>query len=273
MQLFYVLYRWVLMIYFFAWLVVTGVDANTSGFGAKYLIYLTYWAFLVWNLYLIVAAVSTTVQFLQIHFQFCKPNEAQNDLMDYQKVHLIHASGTSWFNKVHWIFFTLGTELAVGVSILFWLFFYDSEKADFLFSPIILHVHMINGISALVDLWIVSIPIRLLHVIYPISFGLIYAAFTGFYYAFNGTDISGNHYIYPILDYDSNPGMAARLLIGCILGYLTAIHFLFFLIYIVRNWITENVVSGRSRSRSGSPYAVNAELSEMESTDCQKLLA
>ena len=261
------------MIYFFAWLVATGVDAKTSGFGAKYLIYLTYWAFLIWNLYLIVAVISTTVQFLQIHFWSCKPHEAPNNLIDTRLISASNGhSGTSWLNKVHWVFFTLGTELAVGVSILFWIFFYDPERVEFLFSPIILHVHMINSISALADLWIVSIPVRLLHVVYPISFGLIYAAFTGLYYAFNGTDASGNHYIYPILDYDSDPGMAARL-IGCILGYLTVIHFLFFLLYMARNWVMQNVVNGRSRSRSGSPYAGNAELSEMESNECQKLSA
>ena len=252
------------MLYFLAWLVVTGVDASTSGFGAKYLIYISYWAFLIWNIYLIVAAISTTAWFLCVYSGFCKNEdchetawELKNDLLDYQNS--FNQSGTWWFNKLHWVFFTLGTELAVGISILFWLFFYDPERTDYLFNPIILHMHMINGISALVDLWIVGIPIRLLHVVYPIAFGTMYAAFTGLYYAFNGTDESGNHYIYPILDYASNPGVAAKLLVGCILGFLTVIHLLFFLMYVVRNCVTQHLYAASDKSRSRSPYSTPVE--------------
>ena len=256
------------MFYFLAWLVVTGVDAITSGFGAKYLIYISYWAFLIWNIYLIVAVISATAWFLHMHSGYCKRDdchestwEMKNDVLDYQK--FSSQGGTWWFNKLHWVSFTLGTELAVGISILFWLFFYDPERTDYLFSPIILHMHMINGILALVDLWIVNIPVRLLHVVYPIAFGTMYAAFTGLYYAFNGTDESGNHYIYPILDYSSNPGVAVKLLIGCILGFLTIVHLVFFLMYIIRNWITQHLYADKSRSRS--PYAT-----PVEDTECSE---
>ena len=220
---------------------LTGFDAETSGIGLKYLIYLSYWGFILWNSYLLVAAVSTTVNFmLQSHYETDSPRASPH--------HFTNGSGITWQEKIHWALFTLGTEFAVGISILFWILFYDPEAKDFIFSPISLHMHLINGVFALVELWVTGIPIHLLHVVYIMLFGCTYVAFTVLYYAFNGTDAAGNHYIYPILDYGANPGGATGLVIGCILGYLTAIHLLFYVQYLARQWITDHIYSRRTNN-------------------------
>lgn len=48
--------------------------------------------------------------------------------------------------------------------------------------------HAFNSIVMFIDIWIVAYPIRLLHFVQPISFGLVYLLFSGIYYLAGGTD-------------------------------------------------------------------------------------
>ena len=223
---------------------MTIVDAQ--GIGAKYLIYLTHWGFILWNAYLIFAAVSTTVSFAQVHLRYEQDFVALTPFSDNVENHHwgycdTRSNRITWRDKLHWALFIISTEGAVAISILFWVFFYDPDDKERLFSAVSIHVHMLNGIIALVDLWITGIPIRLLHLIYILIFGVTYVTFTGLYYVCNGTDPGGNHYIYPMLDYGRNPGLASGLVIGCALGFLTLLHVTFFAQYLIRQCITYRI--------------------------------
>lgn len=235
LQLLYLTYRWVLLLYFLSWLLVVTIQ-GISGVGSKFFIYLTNWGFIVWNAYLFVAVVSTTLN-------FCRTCCVSTDLVEHNEPSLhctnsscccgITSGNITWKEKIHWALFTISTEFAVSISILFWIYFSE-------FNLYSLHVHMINGIVAILDLWITGIPIRLLHVAYVLLFGTIYILFTGLYYIFNGKNICGNRFIYPMLDYGSNLG-AVSLLIGYTLGYLTIVHLIFFFQYLARHWITSYI--------------------------------
>jgi len=48
----FLVYRWVLALYYLAWLIVAGVQAT----GPTFFIYLTNWALVMWVVYLITAA-------------------------------------------------------------------------------------------------------------------------------------------------------------------------------------------------------------------------
>ena len=236
LQLLYLAYRWLLLLYFLPWLMVITIQAGISGVGPKFFIYLTNWGFIVWNTYLFIAVISTTLNFYRT---FCVPNNAiENNELSVHSTNKCQShycgirSGTiTWKEKIQWVLFTIGTEFAVSISIIFWIFFFE-------FNVYSLHVHMINGIVAVLDLWITGIPIRLLHLAYVLLFGFVYILFTVLYYTFNGTDVCGNRFIYPILDYGSKGSGALGLLIGCTLGYLTTVHLLFFIQYLARHWIT-----------------------------------
>ena len=234
LQLIYLAYRWLLLLYFLSWLLVLTIQAGISGVGSKFFIYLTNWGFIVWNAYLFAAVASTTLNFYRTF-------SVSTDVAKHDSELSLHSTNNeycncgrsgniTWKEKIQWALFTISTEFAVSISILFWIYFSEVN----LYS---LHVHMINGIVAILDLWITGIPIRLLHVAYVLLFGAIYIAFTGLYYIFNGTNICGNHFIYPMLDYGSNLG-AVGLLIGYTLGYLTIVHLFFFIQYLARHWIT-----------------------------------
>jgi len=57
----------------------------------------------------------------------------------------------------------------------------------------------------------------------------------------NGTGREGENYIYPVLDYESNPGLAAGLVVGTAFIVLPTIHGLFIVQYLLRNWVTTRV--------------------------------
>lgn len=244
-QAVFVIYRWVVQLYFLFWFVIVAVDAATSLLGFKCFIYVSYWAFLLWNVYLLYAAVATTMAFRgmpssQQHTPTAKEmidsGRAEGKAASCQLQNKSSGGGASVVERLHWLLFTLGNEAVVSISILFWVFFHGTENRELLFNPISLHVHLVSGIVALVDLCVASIPVCLTHAVYIALFGATYVVFTGVYYALNGTDPGGHPYIYPMLNYESNPVFAAGLAVGCVLGYLVLVHLVFFGLYLARAW-------------------------------------
>ena len=146
----------------------------------------------------------------------------------------------SLLHKIQWALFLIGGEYAVVITILYWVLFTDHNcgHQQNLYSVDSLHLHMINGIFAVVELWISGIPVRLYHALYSIAFGCAYVIFTAVYYAAGGQDPEGNRFIYPFLDYGSCPMAAVALAVSCAVLFVGAVHFIFFLQYIVRRHVS-----------------------------------
>ncbi len=245
------------MLYFLAWFIITVFHAADC-IKFKYLIFLTHWGFVVWNSYLIVSAIAVAVSFYQRN-QSTKYN-INTVIGDYK---IQGGKDTSLFDgrpdccsisvsngaedpslsaltvpyKIQWSLFLIGGEYAVAISILYWILFYDPDSEQNLYSLDSLNLHMINGIVAFMDLCLSGIPVRLYHVVYPIAFGFIYVLFTAVYYELGGRDPDGNQFIYPFLDYDSNPMAAVGLAVVCAVIFVGSIHLIFFLLYGVRQSI------------------------------------
>ena len=64
-----------------------------------------------------------------------------------------------------------------------------------------IHVHGINSVYALIDIFISATPVRLFHVYQPFIYGVVYVIFNFLYYYCGGTDSAGNPYIYRALDW------------------------------------------------------------------------
>lgn len=93
-------------------------------------------------------------------------------------------------------------------------------------------LHAVNSIACLIDIFITARPWKIFHFVYPICFGLYYTAFSLIYWGAGGvgvcytTDIGHptaivkkggfwcDPFIYPILDWQSNPAIAAGVLAG-----------------------------------------------------------
>ena len=64
-------------------------------------------------------------------------------------------------------------------------------------------VHLLNSVYVIIDIWVIAIPIRLLHFWHTEVYGMIYLVFTLIHWGAGGAPI------YPILDYSNDPALAA----------------------------------------------------------------
>ena len=218
------------------WLITSNINLSSP----RILIYLTEWSFIFLTAYLLVALITTVINFILVYAYPKRKEVTENSEMDdgeRRKNCGCHGDRTTICDKLAWLLFLIGTESSVAVVILYWTLIsgdVDSGEQD---SAINIHFHLLNGIVALLELWITGLPIHLLHFIYPTLFAAVYSTFTGVYYAVNGTGSDGERYIYPALDYSSQPGVAAGIILGAVVGF-SVIHVLFFLQYLLRNWVT-----------------------------------
>ena len=251
--------------YFLPWLIKSGFDSENGE--AKYFIFLTNWSFLVWCGYLVVSALSATTKVIEVYCCREKCTRAPKNRNSLEcSIVLVESDrpvgccdgqsdATSWYQKIQWITFYLGTEMAVTVTILYWMVIYQGGQV----SGVSANTHLVNGIFALVDFAISGVPVRILHVIYPIMLTGTYGVFTGIYYAANGTNIHGEHYIYGVIDYDERPGTAAGWVLGTVLVLLPLLHMALFGMYSARLWINYYLCGSVGAAADDCERAINEE--------------
>ena len=214
---------------------MSGVNSG----GLIYFTFLTNWAFINFNIYLIVAALSSTTKFLSVHF-ICKREESEfsrsNEHAMNKEFLVKKPSGCcgfgdnnlSWYQTVHWFTYVIGSEIAFSICIVYFAVLYRGGQID----GINANTHLVNGLISLADIWISGVPVNFLHFIYLIIYGAIYTIFTGIYYA------ATQRAIYPVLDYGSNLGLAIGLCVAVVLVFLPLVHIvIFFLQYKAKYWI------------------------------------
>ncbi len=205
---------------------------------------------LAWTGYLLVAALSVTVKFTQVHALgrgSSEHNPQNQEFFDASQGCCGYQSdGISWYQKIHWFLFTVGTDGAFAVTVLYWLLIYDGEHV----SGVNINTHLTNGVLAVFDLWFSKTPVRLFHAIYFVAFCAAYVVFTGIYHAANGTNAEDDPYIYEVLDYEDSPGTAAAYALVVVLVFVPFVHVLFYLQYIARFWITYALFHRTQRSHS-----------------------
>ena len=244
----YICYRWIMMCYFLGWLAVTIWHA-TFYIKFKYLIFLTHWGFIVWNVYLVVSAVTATIALWPASTSTnsrVKPNDFQQDSNcvksnsrdTCKKVTGSTCLALPWYYKLQWVSFLIGGEYAIAITVLYWSMFYDPNSEHNYYSLDSLNLHLINGIAALIDLWLSGMPVSIYHAIYSISFGFVYILFTAVYYITDGTDPDGNRFIYQVLDYSMHPGAALGLAVLLAVLFIGIIHYFLFIQYVFRYRLT-----------------------------------
>ena len=243
----FVVYRWIIALYFFAWLVPVGIDDANAG--PKFFIYLTNWAYILFNLYLLVSATAVTLQFV-IHHLYDKENLSRGDL--HQRRNNLHGKNriirvlfgadytheVVWYQKVQWLLIAIGLEAAIAISILYWTVVYTSSDR---INGENLNVHLVNGVIALFDICFSGIIIRLLHVVYVVIFGAIYSIFSGVYYAADGTNARHEPYIYSAIDYGNELGQALLYIFIITLIFLPLLHIVTYAMYEARRWLVRKM--------------------------------
>jgi len=229
--MFHVFYRWVIAAYFLVWLSLSGVQFSDSG--AHWLIYLTNWALVGFVLYLIIAALSVTTKFITVHV-LKKKDKDETDFSREPDYSFKRAQGCcgsktnqlSWYQMIHWASFAVFGEVALLVTVLYWAVLYTP---GFPVDGVNANTHLTNGIVSVLDVLFFGLPISFLHFIYPIMFGATYAAFSGIYWAANGTNPADEQrYIYPILDYEDRAISASVTVVLVVLIAFPVIHLIYY---------------------------------------------
>ena len=130
--------------------------------------------------------------------------------------------------------------VVIIVVILYWfLVRYDPDidRGFSYFDTFNLHTHLFSGIVSLLEIWIIAIPIRLLSMVYPVSFGAGYIVFSGIYLAANGTNTNDSPYIYSFLDFGNEPATAVRMAFATVFVVLPLTHSVCHALYLMREGV------------------------------------
>ena len=260
-QWLYLLYRWIVFIFFLAYLIQTGIASVSSG--PRFFIFLTNWSLLTLTFHLLWSATFVTIRYFQVHI-FCRKTFEVNRECEKHPYRLydkpvgccgVHEDSTLWYQKVQWLLFTIGNGSAIAVTILYWSLIYRPRDGGP--NHINLVIHAINGIVGLLDIWVSGIPVRILHFIYLFIFCCTYGVFTGIYFAAGGINHLGMNFIYPVLNYEDAPGTAAAYLLGTALVFIPLLHLFIWGVYLLREgllYLIKHVCLKGNRSTSdGGP--------------------
>ena len=233
-QLVYIVLRWIVALYFLAWLIYVFAAVQEP----KLLIFLTIWGFITWVLYLLVAALSSTVKMV-FWIQKTLRGRRESDLNPADHLHSIVVTWSedrvAWYQKIHWVLFVMAIPLQICIMVLYWTLLSsldpNRESADNY------NLHLLGGLVGLVDIFASGIVLSIYHLYWGVVYACVYSAFTGIYYAADGTNINGRPYIYPILDYGRNPGTSAGIVLATSLVVMPLIYVLVYAIIAGRRWL------------------------------------
>lgn len=122
--------------------------------------------------------------------------------------------------RLYWFLYVVTTNIAIGVTVCYWLAVYNPEIHQV--DPLNIMMHVCNSMLMLIDLFITSIPFHLQNFWWCLSIVLFYIIFTVFYYIAGGLDKYGYHYIYKVLDW-KKPMRTSLICIGGFM-FVTVLH-------------------------------------------------
>ena len=209
----FAIYRVLLFLYIFAWLIVSAALTTSGG---RWLVFLTNLSYLVLVLgtgaIAILCVVYTVVYYVNRNCIQNLPKVETPIQLTYTQDNI------AWYVKLVWFLYISGSTLAVVVTIGFWGVVYrcdsnsrsnNTTDATVSCAPsaLTVQVHGVNGLLALVDLFISRVPFQFLHFFYPSILTALYAILNGIYFA------AGGGIVYAAIDYEGSLGTAIGLVI------------------------------------------------------------
>ena len=90
--------------------------------------------------------------------------------------------------KFNWFLFAMGSSYAIIVSTLFFAVLFPLRNLDYVDEWGIIY-HVMNSVAVILEFLISALPVRLLHVVYVMFFGLAYVLFSIIYWAVDHTHV------------------------------------------------------------------------------------
>ncbi|XP_078595271.1 uncharacterized protein LOC144872716 [Branchiostoma floridae x Branchiostoma japonicum] len=138
-----------------------------------------------------------------------------------------------WYLGCQWVLYTAPAVSALPITVVFWSLMRPAGSIVAIDDVLI---HAMNSVTAFLELFITGLPVRLLHVVYPILYLLWYIVFSLIYVEAGCTDLWGNHYIYKVFDFKGNPTLTAGLIVA-VVGLLLVSHVIVFFLSLLRDKI------------------------------------
>lgn len=222
-SLFYLIYRWLIMSFFVSVWITSIIDEKNLDkeaiFRVKWLIYLTNWGFTICMLQAIMATAMCMASYTSSKGGKNKVDEEMSVLQT--------------LYKPYWIIFSVSMDIAIAITLLYWILIYDDTKMDV--DALNFLVHGTNSIAMVIELLVTAHPINLVHSLWSVLFGFVYIIFSVIYHAAGGTSRDGGESIYPLLNWNK-PGVTAGICIG-VLFFLLFLHIFIYGVYWIRSWI------------------------------------
>lgn len=231
-------YRIIWFLYILVWLIASLVlSAPEDVFGARWLIYLTNLSYVL----LVIgcgAVTILTISYAIVHYSARHKLQRFHSRPDSTHRAIFSQDNIAWYTKICWLLYIMGGAMSIVVVVGYWGFVFDYNcvpimTANSTVSCLVadvysVHLHLINGVLIVLDLYLSRIPYQLFHIFYPSIFTLLYIIFSLVYFAAGGTNpLNEERYIYSALDYGNNPGLAAGLAIVLVVGPTIGFIFLF----------------------------------------------
>jgi len=122
------------------------------------------------------------------------------------------------------------------VTGLFWFLLAPTRTAKENLHYVTFHIHATNSILFLVEIFMIAIPIRLLHFIYPI---VVTGAYVALALILHFTSVNSS--IYPILDFSENFGLSITIFLLSAFIATPILHSIAFLVFLLRKFIANRI--------------------------------
>ncbi|XP_059169687.1 protein rolling stone-like [Physella acuta] len=242
----YVFYRLVLAVYTNVWLTLKAINPNVDTyFPLPWGAYLTNWTYILLTIYFTVHAIVTIVVYaicrgsgLPFLHRRCSVDHWRlfhevNQSAGYEiisgqeeqreSVYTIRNS-IPWYMGLVWLLFSAASVATINDTFVFWAILVPGSKFGTLNTDNE-QMHLVNCVLVALEHAVTAIPIRLLHVIYPIMYGFVYVFFSIFYWVDNH-----DHVMYPILEWGNlGPTIGYVFLIGFVI--IPVVHICFYILY------------------------------------------
>ncbi|XP_013416816.1 uncharacterized protein LOC106178246 [Lingula anatina] len=153
---------------------------------------------------------------------------------------------TRWFSKVSWVLFNILLAWAPIVTAIYYgalhkyILAYFDTLSYFPTSVYVtdLHLHGLNSLIVFIEIILAAFPIRILHFIYPLTYGIVYVIWSVIYWSVDPQ----NNVLYPgILDWNT-PGTTVLVMIG-VLVVIFVLQFIWFLVHRIKMFIFKRYCS------------------------------
>jgi len=176
----------------------------------RWLVYLTNWTLILYTIYYVVLTIFSAYYY----FKTRKSEESETN----------QVFKSSIPRTITCFLFDLCFNATLLVTVMYWAFLYKDEDQEGRtaaneFKSI--NGHLVNFLLLLVDFMFHRIPVRILHALYPVTYGCIYIMFTAIYFAETKSNV------YSILNWAEKPGISVVVCLMCIV-FVIIIQFVYY---------------------------------------------